>query len=246
MSIVLKVFTDNLTPENTGYWTTFLHLMLQGKDPRRSWPLVEWLADFRLDMSSNAAFKESSKIMMLQQCIADSGWHFQLEKPILADLLAHIDHPYKGVREAMGQTLATIYRTRHHESYRTVDGLITSQKDESSIGSRPYKPMAEFSATIHEVFSRIEKWRQERPAGQQTPSSYTSGSKTVLLWLDSTLASYECTQLIEFFPDLFMEQLLHMMDIKEDQELQQLSYHVFRQLCNIPHRAGEDNSLIAS
>ena len=246
MSIVLKIFADNLTPENSGYWTTFLHLMLQGKDPRRSWPLVEWLADFRLDMSSNAAFKESSKITMLQQCIADSGWHFQLEKPILADFLAHIDHPYKGVREAIGHTLAMIYRTRHHESYKTADALITSQKDESSIGSRPYKSTAEFSATIHEVFDRLDKWRQERPPGQQTPSSYTSGSKTVLLWLDSMLASYECTQLIEFFPDVFMEQLLHMMDIKEDQELQQLSYHVFRQLCNIPHRAGEDAALIAA
>ncbi|KAL9037227.1 MAG: hypothetical protein Q9214_005793 [Letrouitia sp. 1 TL-2023] len=40
--------------------------------------------------------------------------------------------------------------------------------------------------------------------------------------------------------------MLHMMDIKEDQELQGLAYHVFRHLPNIPHRLGEDSELIAS
>jgi len=176
----------------------------------------------------------------------DAGWHFQLEKPIVQDFLAHLDHPYKGVREAMGQTLGSIYRTRYHESYKSVDDLIESEKAASSVGSRPYQPTEEFSATIHEVFERLETWRQERTPGQQTPSSYTSGSKTVLLWLDSTLSSYECTQLLQFFPNVFMDQLLHMMDVKEDPELQSLAYHVFRHLPNIPHRAGEDSELIAA
>ena len=242
--IIRKVFSDGLTPENSGYWTTFLHLVLQGKDPRRAWPIVDWLASFRLDMSSNAAFKESSKIQLLQQCIVDAGWHFQLEKPIIHDFLTHLDHPYKGVREAMGHTLGSIYRTRYHESYRGVDDLIEREKAASSVGSRPYQPTEEFVSTIHETFLRLEKWRHERTPGQQTPSSYTSGSKTVLLWLDSTLSSHECTQLLQFFPNIFMDQLLHMMDVKEDPELQALAYHVFRHLPNIPHRAGEDTELI--
>ncbi|KAJ9239988.1 hypothetical protein DTO280E4_8609 [Paecilomyces variotii] len=239
--IVRKIFTDGLTPENSGYWTTFLHMILQCRDPRRAWPLVDWLASFRLDMTSNAAFKESSKINLLHQCIIDAGWHFQLEKPILQDFLGHLDHPYKGVREAMGQTLGTIYRTRYHESYSDVNELVKSQKSASSIGTYPYHPTEEFSKTLRDVFERLEKWRHEREPGQQTPSSYTSGSKTVLLWLDSTLSSHECTQLVPFFPDVFTEQLLHMMDVKEDPELQSLAYHVFRHLPNIPYPA-EDNS----
>lgn len=244
--IVQKIFEDGLTPENSSYWMTFLHLVLQGKDPRRSWPIIDWLASFRLDMSSNAAFKESSKIQMVQQCVSDLGWHFQLEKPIIADFLNHLDHPYKGVREAMGHTLATIYRTRYHESYRDIATMIEAQKKASPIGTRPYQPSEEFSNTVQDVFKRLEQWRQERAPGQATPSSYTSGSKTVLLWLDSTLSSYECIELLQFFPDIFLEPLLHMMDIKEDQELQGLAYHVFRHLPNIPHRAGEDVNLIAA
>jgi proteasome activator subunit 4 len=43
-----------------------------------------------------------------------------------------------------------------------------------------------------------------------------------------------------------MEQLLHMMDVKEDPELQSLAYHVFRHLPNIPQREGEDSDFIAA
>ncbi|PGH02062.1 proteasome activator subunit 4 [Blastomyces parvus] len=242
--IVRQIFSDGLTPENSGYWTTFLHMVMQCRDPRRLWPLVDWLTSFRLDMNSNAAFKESSKINLLHQCILDFGWHFQLEKPIVADFLAHLDHPYKGVREAMGHTLGSIYRTRYHESFADIEQLVQTQKEASSIGSHPYKPTKEFTDTIVDVFNRLEKWRRERTPGQQTPSSYTSGSKTVLLWLDSTLSSHECTQLLQFFPGTFTEELLHMMDVKEDQELQRLAYHVFRHLSNVPHPPGDDSEFV--
>lgn len=244
--MIQRVFSDGLTPENSGYWTTFLHMILQSRDPRRAWPLIEWLASFRLDMRSNAAFKESSKIHLLNQVVMDAGWHFQLDKPILEDFTEHIDHPYKGVREAMAQTLAQIYRSRYHESFENVEELIVIQQKAGSLGVAPYEPSEDFNAQITEIFERLEKWRHERTPGQQAPSPYTQGSKTVLLWLDSMLSSYECTQLINYFPDLFTEAFLHMMDVKEDPELQSLAYHVFRHLPNIPHRKGADAKLIDS
>lgn len=244
--IVRRIFQEGLTPENLSYWSAFLNLVISGKDPRRTWPLIDWLAGFRLDMQTNAAFKESSKIQLLNSVINNQGWHFQMEKPIVEDFLKHIDHPYKGVREQMGQTLATIFRTRYHESYKDVKTLLEAQKDASPVGLKPYAPTEEFTAIITDVFERLEKWRLERPPGIQTPTSYTQASKTVLIWLESALHSYECTSLVPFFPDPFMKQLLHMMDIKEDPELQALAYLVFRHLPNIPHRTSEDKAFVES
>lgn len=244
--IVRRIFSDGLTPENSSYWSTFVTLIVGGKDPRRSWPLVDWLASFRLDMETNAAFKESSKITLLSHIISALGWHFQLEKPIVDDFLEHLDHPYKGVREVMGSTLASIFRTRYHESYKDIPTLLEAQKAASSIGTRPYQPTEEFSGIIQNVFQRLEQWRQERPTGIQTPTSYTQASKTVLLWLDTSLSTYDCTMLIPFFSSPVMEQILHMMDIKEDQDLQSLAYHVYRHLPNIPHREGEADLFVAS
>lgn len=246
--LVLNIFADSLTPENLSYWTTCLHFIIDTKDPRRAHGLVQSLSSFRLDMSSNAAFKESSKVLLLEFLINDCGWHFRHEKPILQDFLAHIDHPYKSVREAIGRVIATIHRTRYHESFESVASLLEQNKSEapSGIGIRPYKASDEYASTIKEVFSRLESWRQQRTPGQQTPSPYTSGSKTVLTWLDSTLSSQECTQLIPFFPAPLIEQLLHMMDVKEDPELMRLAYHVYRHLPNIPFRTGEDGPFISA
>ncbi|KAH6959709.1 hypothetical protein BKA56DRAFT_624244 [Ilyonectria sp. MPI-CAGE-AT-0026] len=167
---LLKIFADDLTPQNLQYWLTCLHLILDSKDPRRSHEIVDVLRSFRLDMTSNAAFKESSKVQLLEFIVADGGWHFQHETPILNDFLAHIDHPYKAVREAIGRVLSVIYKTRCHESFENVSKLLDENKADSSIGIQPYRPTQEFSSTIKEVFGRLEKWRHERPPGQQTPS----------------------------------------------------------------------------
>lgn len=242
--MMLKIFADDLTPENLQYWLTCLHLILDSKDPRRAHEILEGLRSFRLDISSNAAFKESSKVQLLEFIVADAGWHFRHEKPILDDFLAHIDHPYKAVREAIGRVLAIIYKTRYHESFENVGKLLEANKADSSIGIRPYQLTEDFTATITDVFDRLEKWRLERTPGQQTQSPYTSGSKTVLMWLDCTLSSQECIQLIPFFASPFMEQLLHMMDVKEDPELMRMAYHVYRHLPNIPFRDGEDADFI--
>ncbi|KAJ5050539.1 uncharacterized protein L3040_002416 [Drepanopeziza brunnea f. sp. 'multigermtubi'] len=244
--ILLQVFADGLTPENITYWMTCLHMIIGSRDPRQSREIFDSLTAFRLDMSSNAAFKESSKVQLLEFVIQDAGWHFRAEKPILEDFLAHIDHPYKAVREAIGRTIASIYRTRYYEAFPDIETLLADNKASSSIGIQPYTPTEEFATTITGVFRRLEAWRGERSPGQQTPSSYTSGSKTVLLWLDTTLQSYECTQLVDFFPDLFMEEMLHMMDVKEDPELQRLAYLVYRHLPNIPFRAGQEGDFITA
>ena len=236
----LEILSDGLTPENITYWLTCLHMILDTRDPRRSHEIVDTLKAFKLDMTSNAAFKESAKIQLLEFVISDGGWHFRNVQPILDDFLSHLDHPYKAVREAMGRVIAAIYKSRYHESFENVSTLLEENKKASSIGIRPYEPTEEFTKTITSVFEQLEKWRQERQPGQQTPSSYTAGSKTVLMWLDCTLSSHECIQLTRFFPNLFMEQLLHMMDVKEDPELMRIAYHVYRHLANIPFRDGDD------
>ncbi|KAI0998040.1 hypothetical protein K3495_g10150 [Podosphaera aphanis] len=243
---LLDIISDGLTPDTIAYWMTCLHIVLGGKDPRRSREIYDKLISFRLDMSSNAAFKESAKIQMLEFAIQDAGWHFRSEAPILEDFLSHINHPYKTVREAVGRTIASIFRTRYYEAFMDLDQLLAANKAASSLGIRGYAPPESFTLSIKDTFDKIEKWRSEREAGQQAPSSYTSGCKTVLVWLDTTLQSFECTQLLPFFHDVLMEPLLQMMDIKEDPELQCLAYHVYRHLPNIPFRVGEDEKFISA
>lgn len=242
--MLLGIFTDDLTPENLQYWLSCVHAVLDTKDPRRSREIVERLQSFRLDMSSNAAFKESSKVQLVEFVVGGGGWHFRDVGPILEHFVAHIDHPYKAVRESIGRLLSAIEKARYHESFESVPALLEANRAASSIGIRPYRASAELTDTIRDVFARLERWRHERAPGQQTPSRYTSGSKTVLTWLDCTLTSHECIELAPFFATPFTDQLLHMMDVKEDPELMKLAYYVYRHLANVPLRGGEDRELI--
>lgn len=242
--MLLNIINDKLTPENLQYWMTCVHMVTGLRDPRRSRELVLGLSSFRLDFMSDAAFKDSSKVSLLEFLINDAGWHFRDEKPILEDVLSHLDHPYKAVREAMGRMLGTIYRTRYYEAFPTVTALLEENKASSSIGIHPYKPSKELTTAITETFQRLEQWRLERTPGQKEQSSYTCGSKTVLIWIDWILSSQECAGLVEFVPTLFIDQLLHMMDVKEDPELMKLAYHVYRHLPNLPLREGQDEAII--
>ncbi|KAL5601027.1 hypothetical protein BROUX41_005856 [Berkeleyomyces rouxiae] len=238
--MLLKILEEDLTPENLSYWTSCVHLVIDSKDPRRSHEIFSALTSFRLDLSSNAAFKEASKIRLLEILIASSGWHFRGDAPIMENFVAHLDHPYKTVRESMGRVLATISKTRYHESYKDVATLLEANKKASSLGVRSYDPTDGFTSMITSVFDRLEQWRKERTPGQQTQSSYTSGSKTVLTWMEGILSSQACTMLIPYFSGLFLDQFLHMLDVKEDPELMKTSYYVYRQLPNVPFRDGQD------
>ncbi|KAF3923777.1 hypothetical protein AA313_de0203878 [Arthrobotrys entomopaga] len=244
LPIITKIFEDGLNPDNLSYWVAFIHTSLQGKDLRRSWPIVQQLSSFRLDLNSNAAFKESSKIQLLQQCINDAGWHFRLHQPIWDDFIHHLDHPYKGVREAIGQTLACINRTRYHESFGCVDEFLQAQRVYSSVGIPPYQSNNKLILSINNILKQLAAWRGENGSEQQNSSSYTSASKTVLLWLESTLSSHECTQLAPLFSRTLINEILHMIDIREDPELMSLAYNVFRHLPDIPHSIGQVDTFI--
>ncbi|KKA30624.1 hypothetical protein TD95_000850 [Thielaviopsis punctulata] len=242
--LLLRILEEDLTPENLSYWTSCVHLIIDGKDPRRAHEIFTALTSFRLDLNSNAAFKEASKIRLLEILIASAGWHFRHEKGVVEDFLQHLNHPYKTVRESMGRVLSAIAKTRYHESFKDVATLLEANKKASTLGIRPYDPPQEFTETITSVFKRLEEWREQRAPGQQEQSAYTSGSKTVLMWMEGILCGQACTMLIPYFSDLFLDHFLHMMDVKEDPELMKNSYYVYRQLPNVPFRDGQDVEFI--
>ena len=95
-SVIITCYSRTISNGRLPDWSTFLHMILQSRDPRRAWPLVDWLTGFRVDINSSQAFKEASKIHLLQQVILEAGWHFQLGQPIVQDFMSNIAHPYKG------------------------------------------------------------------------------------------------------------------------------------------------------
>ncbi|KAK9455374.1 hypothetical protein V1511DRAFT_500283 [Dipodascopsis uninucleata] len=228
-----KVVDDGLTPETLDYWSDFVTYLFSNIDMRLGWPIVQKLIEIRIDRSSNAAFKESSRISLLRKLISRVSWNFQLQEPIVKDLLANLDHSYKGVREEIGRTLGSIYKSRYYEAFPTVAKFLEENKRAGALGVVPYRSNSDLSELLTGLFTRLENWRRERVPLQE-PSSYTSGSKTVMIWFDCWLSSPSCSELMPYFPKLILPELLHLLDVKEDTEVISLAVTLFKQFGNMP------------
>ncbi|KAK9471314.1 uncharacterized protein V1510DRAFT_215141 [Dipodascopsis tothii] len=246
MDIFCRVFDDELNPDNLTYWTDFVSYIVEAQDMRHFWPLVQKLASVRIDVGSNAAFKESSKILLLRKCIQKAKWHFQSEGPIVEHFLEHLDHSYNGVREAIGRTLSAVFKTRYHESFASVAELLERNRAAGPVGLVPYQATPELERVMDTVFGKLARWREERAPHQETPSSYTSGSKTVMIWVESWLASPCAPQLLPFFPRVFLPELLHLLDVKEDTEVTSLTVFIFKHFGNVPYAPYLLDELIAA
>ncbi|KAK9322447.1 hypothetical protein V1517DRAFT_323487 [Lipomyces orientalis] len=241
IKIFENVVDESLTPENLTYWTRFISFLTPMTDPRSNLPIMEKIMSVRLDVNSNAAFKESSRISLLRHFLSQLTWRLDGDQPIVEDFLAHLDHSYKGVREEIGRTLGLIPRNSYHESFRDVPTFIEENHKAGSLGIIPYQPMQGHTTVLENIFNQLAVWRKERQPLQET-SSYTNGSKTVMLWFSAWLQQPCCTQLMPYFPKMILPELLNLLDIKEDTEVTALAVSIFKHFGNVPcppHLLGE-------
>ncbi|KAK9488678.1 hypothetical protein V1527DRAFT_401104 [Lipomyces starkeyi] len=233
IKIFENVVDESLTPENLTYWTRFISFLTPMTDPRSNLPIMKKIMSVRVDVNSNAAFKESSRISLLRHFLSQLTWRLDGDQPIVEDFLAHLDHSYKGVREEIGRTLGLIPRNSYYESFRDVPTFIEYNYNAGSLGVIPYQPTQEQTTIVENIFNQLAIWRKERQPLQET-SSYTNGSKTVMLWFSAWLQQPCCTQLVPYFPKIILPELLNLLDIKEDTEVTSLAVSIFKQFGNVP------------
>ncbi|KAK9469620.1 hypothetical protein V1512DRAFT_250751 [Lipomyces arxii] len=233
VKLLSSVIDDELTPENLPYWTGFVGYLSNSVDPRSIWPLVQKLTSVRIDATSNAAFKESSRIALMRAFLSRASWSFQMYQPIMDDLLNNLDHSYKGVREEIGRTLSLFPKSHYYESFKDIATLLQANYEAGPLGLIAYPMTDQRTEMIEKVFARLAQWRSERQPLQET-SSYTNGSKTVMIWFEFWLSTPACTALIPFFPKLILPELLNLLDIKEDSEVTPLAVSIFKHFGNLP------------
>lgn len=245
--ILSNVLIDRLTPDNVTYWQHCVSSVFVHRDPRRFFPLLEIVSNLPLDMDSHSAFAESAKILILRKMVAAIGWHYQSGDAAIDKFIAHIDHPYKRVRDEIGRALNSLFAMQYFESHPTVAAFVQSNRTaQSSLGVVPYQPNNRLTQAMNEMFQKLQQWRKERPPGQEAPSPYTMGSKTMATWIYNSIDMTEAYLLLPFVPDLILPEILHMMDVKEDNDLLVISVGVFKQLGNIVYPISQIAPMVSS
>ncbi|CCG83319.1 Putative uncharacterized protein [Taphrina deformans PYCC 5710] len=232
--ILRAVLTERLTPDNVTYWQNSISSIFLHRDPRRFFPLMDVVSSLPLDMESHSAFAESAKILVLRKMVAAIGWHYQSGEQAIQKFIAHVDHSYKKVRDEIGRALNSLFAMQYFESHATVYEFIeANSRSGSSLGVVPYQPNDRLTAIMHEMFAKLHNWRLERVPGQEAPTSYTMGSKTMATWVYNSVDMTEAYLLLPFVPKLILPEILHMMDVKEDNDLLVIAVGVFKQLGNV-------------
>lgn len=245
--IIKDVLEDRLTPENLTYWQHCVSSVFMHRDPRRFLPLLKVVTTLPLDMDSHSAFAESAKIQVLRKMVAAIGWHFQSGDEAIEKFIAHVDHPYKRVRDEIGRALNNLFAMQYFESHPTVTHFLEANiKSDSSLGVEPYSPNAKLTTTMTEMFAKLRQWRLERPPGQEAPSQYTMASKTMTTWIYHSIDLTEAYLLLPFVPSLILPEILHMLDVKEDNDLLVLAVGVFKQLGNIVYPNSQIRPMVDS
>ncbi|GAO52380.1 hypothetical protein SAICODRAFT_114459 [Saitoella complicata NRRL Y-17804] len=237
LPLLKTVFDEKLTPENLGTWTGFVSHLFHKQDPRRAMPLMKMLSEFRLNMHSNEAFKESARIALLRKCMALAGWHYTLEEPIVSDFLAHLDHPYKGVREEIAKTLWVVYNRQRYYAYASVEDLLAAKKLE---------PVPRANNPLDEVFAKIipelHEHRQNG-AGTEEATPYKSAGKTLAIWLRAAITADNANAYVPYMPRMIPE-ALPMVDVKEDTDLQQLTAQFLVSVGTVQYPPSQHKELI--
>ena len=245
--ILQSVLTDRLTPDNVGYWQQCIISVFMHRDSRRFFPLLQIVTDLPLDMESHSAFAESAKISVLRKTVASVGWHFQSGEASINKFIAHIDHPYKRVRDEIGRALNSLFAMQYFEAHPSVSHFVEANSNAStSLGVVPYLPNLQLTQAIQEMYIKLAQWRAERPPGQEAPSQYTMASKTMSTWVFNSLDMTEAYLLLPFVANLILPETLHMMDVKEDNDLLVISISVFKQLGNIVYPISEIKPMVDS
>lgn len=229
---VVKLFSQvmdkHLSPDNVKFWWAFVSWSSHQVDHRLWSPLVDFIRGFRLNPTSNMAFKEVAKLEFYRRLVYYAEWQLDTSG-MMDDLWSHVDHMYANVRGAIAVTLAEIYRVQYHESdsYTTAKDYIQKNLEASSLGmgvyTLPERLRLPFEKVLHDITT----------ASDVNDESTLHASKTVVAFIQRRMSSSSGRDLVPLL-DQILPALLGLLLVRDDPEVVLEVAHVVTLLGDIP------------
>ncbi|CAH0054128.1 unnamed protein product [Clonostachys solani] len=220
-------------------WVIFLHLLTKNRDPRRYPGLVRYTHSLRLDASDSVP-TQLAKLDTLQVLLVNQGWRLFHKKNIVPMLLQVEDDILNSeVSAALGTTLACVYTSTFYDSCPSVQDFIAANKNESSLGIRPYKLGLGIQDTVNTVLEKISTLRKKEPFPHP---EFHRAAKMVLAFVDGLLCSNASGVLVHkqlLHPILDEMFLLLDAQLPEEMKLEKPATAVLLKLCHLPFRDNE-------
>lgn len=224
-----KVFSS-ITPDSLTYWESFVQYVTSRRDPRRIQPLIDLLLEAELDPTSDAAFNESRKLLLVRQVGVSLQWRFEpLIDRILPTYLNNIQHPYKQVREVIGVNINQLLQLEWIPSFPSVQRLLEANAMTDGVGNVPTTLTEKQQHRVDVLNSRLDAWLAEVQQNSASilsgSSDYAHASKTVLCWLHEAMNYWNVSGTLPYIVPM-LPKIFAMQEINDDQDLQAMATRV--------------------
>ncbi|KAI8379085.1 uncharacterized protein BYT42DRAFT_495617 [Radiomyces spectabilis] len=233
---VLRKTLANITPDCLSYWESFVRFCAANRDPRRIRPLIDLILEAEFDPSSDAAFSESRKLLLIRALITSLKWR---SLPVcdapLSMYMQYIQHPYKQVREVIGGNINSIMQIQWVPSAPSVADLIQSHHDGDGVGNVPTHLQGQAEQQLSTLMKNMDQWWEEAQSQPMAASShFANASKTVLCWLHAALTQWRVAGTLALVVP-FLPRIFQMQEINDDQDLQQMAGRVLRLMAQVSY-----------
>ncbi|KAI9246724.1 hypothetical protein BDA99DRAFT_526780 [Phascolomyces articulosus] len=225
---LIETTFSNITPDTLIYWESFVRVCSHRRDPRRIRPLVNLILGAKVDPTSDASFVEARKLILAHVLINSLGWRANpLIDPLLGEYMNHIDHPYKQVREVLGDNISSILQRQwipNHPDIKTLLQYNASPEANGGVGNVPIKMDPKIAPHVEQLLTKLDQWQVEAKSATEVEGTktYTNASKTTLCWLRQSLGRYRVVGTLPYIIP-FWSRLFAMQEFHDDQDLQQMA-----------------------
>ncbi|KAI9033800.1 hypothetical protein CLU79DRAFT_851017 [Phycomyces nitens] len=236
--LIQKTFSS-ITPDSLTYWESFVRCCASDHDPRRIRPLIDLVLKAEFDPTSDAAFSESRKLLLVRTLMTSLKWRMlPFSDNILETYLCNLQHPYKQVREVIGGNINEIMQIQWVPGLPSVEALMASnaRDGQDGVGNVPFS-LAEQGQENHikDVIRHLDHWLEEAEKSSTLGSSdYTNASKTVLCWLHEAVKHWRVAGTLPYVLP-FMPRLFKMQEMNDDQDLQQMATRVLHLMAQLSY-----------
>lgn len=218
---VLSNIFDTVTPESILYWAAFLKFVLNRRDPRRMEPLLSLILNTQLDINNQSFFEEARKQYFIREVLNSMSWRIRpLATNLLDTYITNIRHPYKQVRDVIGDNLNEICQLQWVPGYQNLGEVLVANAITKGAGLVKHINEDDVSRKLVQVLNDLDKWREEGKARKTNIGStdYANASKTLLSWCFNTLNGCRLYAVFAYVRPLFVH-ILSMAEF-DDQDLQ--------------------------
>lgn len=178
---LLRKTFNSISPDSLNYWESLVRHTVARRDPRRVQPLIDLVLDAELDPTSDAAFNESRKLLLVRAVVVRLGWRFEpLVKRVLPTYLQNVQHPYKQVREVIGVNINELLQLEWIPSFPSVECLLEANAQTDGVGNVPTTLNSVQLERVNSLIQCLDAWFVEMNAASAAngSSDYAHASKT--------------------------------------------------------------------